>query len=147
MVAIYGAMEEWREDHDKPVVDDKVTSSLIQQAHPPANEPLSPSTSPPLPPFPLPDIAEEKSLRESTKTRPTRAPSLAPASQSLSRRPFLKTKVVHVSQDAPAVPEVPPHLIASVQPPPFSAILIFDPPSVKVDPSMTILTLETCTTG
>ena len=132
----------------EPVIDDKMTSSPIQQANP--LEPLSPPTSPPLPPLPLPDIAEEKSLsRESTKTpppRPTRAPPLAPPSQPLSRRSSLKTKLVHVSQDAPAVPEVPPHFMASVQPPPFSAILISDPPSVKVDPSMTIVTLETCTT-
>ena len=140
-----------KEDHSvEPVVDDKLTSSPIQQAQLLANEPLSPPTSPPLPPLPLPDIAEEKSLsRESTKTpppRPTRAPPVAPASQSPCRRSSLKTKLVHVSQDAPAVPEVPLHFIASVQPPPFSAILISDPPSVKVDPSMTIVTLETCTT-
>ena len=137
-------------EHSVESVDDKVTSSPIEQAQPPANEPLSPPTSPPLPPLPLPDIAEEKSLsRESAKTpppRPTRAPPVAPATQSLSRRSSLKAKLVHVSQDAPAVPEVPPHFIASVQPPPFSAILISDPPSVKVDPSMTIVTLETCTT-
>jgi hypothetical protein len=133
----------------EPVVD-KVTSSPIQQAHPPANELLSPPTSPPLPPLPLPDIAEEKILsQESAKTpppRPTRTPPLIPASQSPSRRSSLKSKLVHVSQDAPAVPEVPPHFVASVQPPPFSAILISDPPSVKVDSSTTIVSLETCTT-
>ena len=140
-----------KEEHSVEPVDSKVTSSpMQQQVNSPANEPISPPTSPPLPPLPLPETAEEKLLsQERAKTpppRPTRAPPLAPASQSLSRRSSLKAKLVHVSQGAPAVPEVPPHVIASVQPPPFSAILISDPPSVKVDPSMTIVTLETCTT-
>ena len=142
-----------KEKHSVEPVDDKVTSSPIQQVNPAANEPISPPTSPPLPPLPLPDTlpdtAEEKNIsqeRAKTPPRPTRAPPLTPASQSLSRRSSLKAKLVHVSQGAPAVPEVPPHVVASVQPPPFSAILISDPPSVKVDPSMTIVTLETCTT-
>jgi hypothetical protein len=137
------------EDPVKPV-DDQVTSSPIQQPHSSADEPLSPPTSPPLPSLPLPDAAEEKILcPESARMpppRPTRAPPLTPVSQSSSRRSSIKTKLLQVSQDAPAVPEVPPHVVASVQPPPFSAILISDPPSLKVDSSMTIVTLETCTT-
>ena len=138
------------EEHLVKPVDDKTTSSPIEQPHSSPDEPLSPPTSPPLPALPLPDTAEEKiTFSESARIpppRPTRAPPLTPVSQSSSRRSSLKAKLAHVPQDAPAVPEVPPHVVASVQPPPFSTILISDPPSLKVDSSMTIVTLETCTT-
>lgn len=137
------------ENKEEHPVEDKVTSSPTQQPHSSADEPLSPPSSPPLPPLPLPDAVEEKILSsESAKTlppRPTRAPPLTPAYQPPSRRSSFKTKLVQVSQDAPAVPEVPPHFAAFTQPPPFSAILISDPPTLQVDPSMTIVTLETCT--
>ncbi|KAF8812495.1 hypothetical protein BYT27DRAFT_7133201 [Phlegmacium glaucopus] len=134
-----------KEEYPVKPVDDGVTSTPAEQSHTPSGEPLSPPTSPPLPPLPLPDTAEEKILApESPKLplRPTRATPPTPP----SRRSSLKARLVQVSQDPPAVPEVPPHFAASAQPPPFSAILISDPPSVKVDPSMAIVTLETCTT-
>jgi len=135
-----------KEEYLVKPVDDGVTSSSEQQSHTSPDEPLSPPTSPPLPPLPLPDTAEEKMLApESVKMpppRPIRAPPLTPP----SRRSSLKARLVQVSQDTPAVPEVPLHFAASTRPPPFSAILISDPPFVKVDSSMTIVTLETCTT-
>lgn len=140
-----------KEEHPVKTVDDKITCNpqqRQQQPLPSTDEPLSPPTSPPLPPLPLPNTAGEiVPSPESVKTsppRPTRAPPLIPAYQQPSRRPSLKPKLSQVSQDAPAVPEVPPHFVAFTQPPPFSAILISDPPSV--DLSTTIVTLETCTT-
>ena len=132
-------------------IDDKVTASSIQESHTSADEPLSPPTSPPLPPLPLPETTEEEEEIPGPETakmpppRPIRAPPLAPPFQPPSRPSSLKARSVHISQDAPAVPEVPPHFAVSTQPPPFSAILISEPP-VKVDPSKTIVTLETCTT-
>ena len=141
----YDPTDNKKEQDVKPVDDKEVTSGSTK---PSADEPLSPPTSPPLPPLPLPDAAEQNILAQDSANippRPTRAPPLAPTPQSLSRRSSLKARLVQVSQDAPAVPEVPPHFAASTQPPPFTAVLMSDPPSVKVDSSMTVVTLETCT--
>ncbi|PPQ98497.1 hypothetical protein CVT24_003988 [Panaeolus cyanescens] len=131
------------------------------------NEPISPPCSPPLPPLPLEDSEESRrSHFEVPKSppRPNRDPPPAPIpipapvpmaiqpsssnSSNLSRRSSLKVRTISTSsreEEAPIVPPLPPHIAASTQPPPFTAILLSEPPSNMIDPSKLIITIETCT--
>lgn len=123
-------------------------------------EPISPPTSPPLPPLPLPPaetdedtLFEPESPGSKTPPRPVRAPPPPPISQiSLShppsRRSSMKShsRAISTAEDAPTVPPLPAHIVASSQPPPFHAILVSEPPSMIMDASKIIVTLETCTT-
>jgi len=112
--------------------------------------PLSPPTSPPLPPLPLVDAEEEAAVSEepdsptssSKPPRPSRAPPSPP-----SRRSSLKSRTrISTLEDAPSVPPLPPHVVASTQPPPFHALLISEPSLMITDPCKIMVTLETCTT-
>lgn len=114
---------------------------------------LSPPTSPPLPPLPLPEEDEEKLLEGETiieTPRPTR--SLPDLHRSLSKRSSLKLpKALSIShsnsssEEPPSVPPVPAHIAAANQPPPFSPILVSEPSSMIVNRNKVIVTLETCT--
>ena len=122
-----------------------------------ATEPISPPRSPPLPPLPLPDTDEDtlfepESPGSKTPPCPVRAPPPAPISQISpthppSRRSSMKShsRTASTADDAPTVPPLPPHIVASSQPPPFHAILVSDPPSMIMDASKIMVTLETCT--
>jgi len=119
-------------------------------------EPISP-TSPPLPPLPLPETDEDtlfepESPASKTPPRPVRAPPPPPISQisqihSPSRRSSMKShsRAISTADDAPTVPPLPAHIVASSQPPPFHAILVSELPSMIMDTSKMIVTLETCT--
>ncbi|KAF9485302.1 hypothetical protein BDN70DRAFT_629481 [Pholiota conissans] len=114
--------------------------------------PLTP-TSPPLPPLPTLDADDEKTLAEPespgqrSPPRPIRPPPPAPASVSRppSLRSSLKVRTTSTVEDAPDVPPIPANIAAFNQPPPFSAILLSDPPSMAMDTAKTIITIETCT--
>lgn len=120
-------------------------------------KPISPPTSPPLPPLPLPETDEDtlfepESPGSKTPPRPVRAPpppSISQISQTHppSRRSSMKShsRAISTADDAPTVPPLPAHIVASSQPPPFHAILVSDPPSMIMDASKIIVTLETCT--
>ncbi|KIM46129.1 hypothetical protein M413DRAFT_16870 [Hebeloma cylindrosporum] len=105
----------------------KISSSTPRQSlDASATEPISPPTSPPLPPLPLPETDE---------TNPS------------SRRSSMKShsRSISTADDAPTVPPLPAHIVASSQPPPFHGILVSEPPSMIMDASKIIVTLETCT--
>ncbi|PPQ93994.1 hypothetical protein CVT25_009842 [Psilocybe cyanescens] len=115
--------------------------------------PISPPTSPPLPPIPLPAGDEETLATESdtpghkSPPRPIRAPPPPPLTQTHSRRSSMKGRGAATSSgsdEAPTVPPLPLHIIASTQPPPFQALLVSEPPVTTLDPSKIIVTLETC---
>ncbi|CAA7259816.1 unnamed protein product [Cyclocybe aegerita] len=114
-------------------------------------EPISPPTSPPLPPLPLQEedefrLLETSSTGSKTPSKPSRAPPPAPLSPT--RRSSLKgprSISMSTSEEPVPVPPIPAHVAASTQPPPFQPILIAEP-SMIVDASKVIVTLETCTT-
>lgn len=119
--------------------------------------PISPPTSPPLPPLPLPEDDEERLLgsrSSGSKTPPpSRTPPLAatPLQRSPSKRSSMKVpRAISITNsnmdEPPTVPPLPPHIAASTQPPPFSPILISEPPPSILDASKVIVSLETCTT-
>ncbi|KAH9482708.1 hypothetical protein JR316_0004808 [Psilocybe cubensis] len=117
-------------------------------------EPISPPTSPPLPPIPLSTADEEvkpvqiDSPAPKSPPRPIRAPPAPPSTQTQSRRSSMKGRgsgSSSGSDEAPTVPPLPLHVVASTQPPPFQVILVSEPPLTTFDPSKIIVTLETCT--
>lgn len=121
----------------------------------PVDSPPTPTSPPlpPLPPLPALDSEEEETLADPespgrrSPPRPSRPPPPAPAliPRSPSLRSSLKVKTMSTLDDAPTVPPLPAHVAAFNQPPPFSAILLSDPPAMAMDPAKTIVTLETCT--
>ncbi|KAF8974508.1 hypothetical protein BDZ97DRAFT_1911683 [Flammula alnicola] len=127
----------------------RISSNSSSSPSSESNSPPTP-TSPPLPPLPLSD-AEEETLAEpespgpKSPPRPNRAPPPAPISQMQSRRSSMKVRAISTAEDTPTVPPLPPHIIASNQPPPFQAILVSEPPSMVMDASKVIVTIETCT--
>lgn len=133
----------------------KISSSTPRQSlDASATEPISPPTSPPLPPLPLPEtdevtLFEPESSGTKTPPRPLRTPPPPPTSQTnpSSRRSSMKShsRSISTADDAPTVPPLPAHIVASSQPPPFHAILVSEPPSMIMDASKIIVTLETCT--
>ncbi|KAF8165292.1 hypothetical protein B0H34DRAFT_671177 [Crassisporium funariophilum] len=150
----YQSLVGTQEEAPRKSLEKQEKQTTPRQSFTPSVEPLSPPTSPPLPPLPLPESDEEKALEvESPKVpaRPSRTmpppPIAAGSSQSHSRRSSLKGRSISIADDAPTVPPLPPHIAASNQPPPFSAILISDPPLMSRDPSQVIVTVETCTTA
>lgn len=131
----------------KPARQSDVPSTLM-------NEPISPPTSPPLPPIPLTSDVEDDLVVSETESpataskpppRPTRAAPQAPSTSS--RRSSMKGRRTSTSpsEEAPVVPPLPAHIVVSTQPPPFHALLVAEPPAVTMDPSKIIVTLETCT--
>ncbi|KAF9534272.1 hypothetical protein CPB83DRAFT_843968 [Crepidotus variabilis] len=119
---------------------------------------LSSPTSPPLPPLPLPEEDEERLLESdfvpTTPPRPTRSiPGSTPDMQrTVSKRSSMKipksisiTNSTSTYDDPPSVPPLPAHIAASTQPPPFSPILVSEPPTPLADQSKAIISLETCT--
>jgi hypothetical protein len=114
-------------------------------------EPPPTPTSPPLPPLPTLDSEDEKTLAEpespaqASPPRPSRPPPPAPLSRPPSLRSSLKVRTTSTVDDMPSVPPLPAHIAAFNQPPPFSAILLSEPPSMVMDASKTIITIETCT--
>ncbi|KAF8205030.1 hypothetical protein BJ912DRAFT_1073738, partial [Pholiota molesta] len=104
-----------------------------------------------LPPLPTLDSEDEKTLAEpespaqASPPRPSRPPPPAPLSRPPSLRSSLKVRTTSTVDDMPSVPPLPAHIAAFNQPPPFSAILLSEPPSMVMDASKTIITIETCT--
>lgn len=110
----------------------------------------SPSSSPPLPPLPMPEEEETELLAETPKRPPKPyravppAPSPTPSSSS-SLRPSLKSRSSTAVEDPPHVPPLPSHIPLSGPVAPFTPILVSAPPGPDIDPSRIIVTLETCT--
>ncbi|KAF5322545.1 hypothetical protein D9619_000891 [Psilocybe cf. subviscida] len=125
----------------------------------------SPPASPPLPPLPLSADTDEETLNEpesprssrgsKSPPRPSRTPPPAPSVplppvpslNARNSRSSLKVRTVSTAIEdlPPSVPPLPPHIVASNQPPPFHVILVSDPPPVGVDPAKVMVTIETCT--
>ncbi|KIY49282.1 hypothetical protein FISHEDRAFT_72622 [Fistulina hepatica ATCC 64428] len=102
--------------------------------------------SPELPPLPLSDdghdaealVADVLSASFlSERVLPTPPPS------SLAMRPSLKSN--HSSRPVMVFPPVPSHLPPAPLPPPFKALLLSAPPAYPLDPSNTMVVLETAT--
>lgn len=123
-----------------------------------------PPMSPPLPPIPdFEDDEEEEPEQEvkeaehvtpsrsSTPSRPTRAPPPIPVEDNLLASPPLATRRSSLKSSAtnseyfPPVPALPANVPPSPPQPPFEPILLSPIPTGAVDPSKTIVTLETCT--
>ncbi|KZT12469.1 uncharacterized protein LAESUDRAFT_733152 [Laetiporus sulphureus 93-53] len=109
------------------------------------------SKSPPLPP--IPDVESFDAVRSKTPPHPTRAPPLMPESEGseitvvepVSLRPSLKMRSPAPSEYSPPVPALPLNLSSSPPQPPFQPILLGPLPAGPVDPSKTIVSLETST--
>lgn len=130
---------------------EKRATSQVRKSDTPATEPISPPTSPPLPPLPLSDAEEDTLVSEGESSsgrksprRPNRPPPPLPIGQSNSRRSSIKGRTMSTAEDAPSVPPLPLHIVASTQPQPFQALLVSEAPSMIMDPSKLIVTLETC---
>jgi len=131
---------------------ERKATSQLRKSDASVVDPILP-TSPPLPPLPLSDTEEETLVSEGESSsgrksprRPTRPPPPLPIGQTSSRRCSFKGKTLSTAEDAPSVPPLPPHIVASTQPPPFQALLVSEPPTAAWDPSKVIVTVETCTT-
>ncbi len=136
-----------------------IDTSLAAAAAAAVESPPTPTSPPlpPLPPLPALDSEEEETLadpespggKSSPPRRPSRPPPPLPAPALIPRAPSLrsslKVKTISTFEDAPTVPPLPAHVASVIQPPPFFALLLSDPPAMALDPAQTLVTLETCT--
>ncbi|THH19877.1 hypothetical protein EW146_g1397 [Bondarzewia mesenterica] len=107
----------------------------------------SPPGSPPRPSLSMSKSSPTLLLKESTQpAKPTRPPPPAPVSSEPSTRSSLKrSPSLPISSQFPQVPPLPAHLTLSPPPPPFECILLSSVPTIAIDMSKIIVTLETCT--
>lgn len=123
--------------------------TLLHDTEKNETHPLPRPSSPPLPP--LPDILDTDGggspaslpLSDPDHVPPRSSGSPSPAPRFSSSRPTL---VAHSPAPSRSIPSPPVDTNLIPPPPPFGAILLSPIPDGAIDPSKTIVTLETCTT-